>query len=81
MTHQIIIGGTLNPNSLTINQGDAVVWANNTATVQDVSSNDAGQTFTTGPIQPSADSLPITVPSSTPYTVSPAGLAGNIDIT
>jgi plastocyanin len=81
MTHQILITGMLNPDPLTMNRGDAVVWTNNTAAVQNVNSNDAGQTFTTGPIQPNANSLPITVPTSTSYSVSPAGLAGTINIT
>lgn len=81
MTHNINIASALVPKSISISDGDAVVWINNTATVQTASSNDAGQTFTTGPIQPNANSLPIAVPSATSYTVSPAGFTGNIVFT
>jgi hypothetical protein len=58
-----------------------VVWVNATNAVQTAGSDDGGQTFTTGPVQPGANSLPITVPVSTPYTVQPAGLHGSITVT
>lgn len=79
--HSITIGITLMPDPLSIAVGDTVIWINTTAAVQHAGSNDGGQIFTTGPIQPNAQSLPISVPSSTGYTVSPAGLQGNISIT
>lgn len=82
MTQQatVTIGATLNPDPVQINAGDIVVWTNNTTAVQTVSSNDSGQTFTTGTIQPGANSLPISVPSTTGYTVSPAGLTGTVNV-
>jgi len=70
----------LDPDPITIAAGDVVVWTNNTATVQTASSSDAGQTFTTGAVQPGANSLPITVPASTSYAVAPAGVNGNITV-
>jgi hypothetical protein len=76
----VTISSGLVPDPVQINLGDIVVWANSTSAVQTVSSNDAGQTFTTGPIQPSSNSLPITVPASTGYTVSPAGLNGTVSV-
>jgi plastocyanin len=76
----VSIGASLNPGSLTITAGDIVVWVNNTSQAQTVSSVDAGQTFTTGAIQPGAKSLPITVPASTAYNVAPAMLSGNITV-
>lgn len=48
------------PNPLAISADTQVVWQNTTATVQDATSDDGGQTFTTGPIQPGQNSLPIT---------------------
>jgi hypothetical protein len=76
----VIIGTSLNPDSLAITKGDIVVWLNNTPQVQTASSIDAGQTFTTGPIQPGAKSLPIAVPASTAYRVTPATLSGTITV-
>lgn len=78
--HTVSIGAALNPQSVRITSGDIVIWVNNTTAVQTASSDDGGQTFTTGPIQPGASSLPITVPASTTYTVSPAGLDGNVSV-
>ncbi|MGA2736749.1 MAG: hypothetical protein ABSG65_04785 [Bryobacteraceae bacterium] len=77
----VTIVSILNPDPVQIDSGDIVVWTNNTTAVQTVSSNDGGQTFTTGPVQPGANSLPITVPTTTGYTVSPAGLAGTVIVT
>jgi len=77
----VTIGATLNPDPLAISAGDIVVWANSTTQVQTAASDDGGQTFTTGPIQAGANSLPITVPASTPYTVVPAALHGSITVT
>ncbi len=76
----VTITTTLDPDPVTITAGDIVVWTNNTSTVQTASSDDGGQTFTTGPVQAGASSLPITVPSSTTYTVSPAGLNGTVTV-
>ena len=78
--HTVAINTTLSPEPIAITAGDIVVWVNNRSTQQSVSSNDGGQTFTTGPIQPGANSLPITVPASASYTVSPAGLQGNVTV-
>jgi plastocyanin len=80
MQVNVSIDAALNPDPIQINAGDIVVWTNNTTAVQTASSNDAGQTFTTGAIQPGANSLPITVPSSTGYTVQPAGLRGKVTV-
>jgi hypothetical protein len=77
----VTITTVLTPDPVTIDAGDIVVWVNNTSDPQTASSNDAGQTFTTGPIQPNANSLPIAVPASTVYSVSPAGLQGSITVT
>jgi len=76
----VSIAAALNPDPIKIKSGDTVVWTNNTTSVQTASSNDAGQTFTTGPIQPGANSLPITVPSTTGYSVQPAGLQGTVNV-
>src|ERR1017187_10021163 len=76
----VTIGAKLNPDPLSITAGDIVVWVNNTAEAQNASSNDGGQTFITGLIQPNGNSLPITVRTSTTYTVSPAGLLGSITV-
>jgi hypothetical protein len=35
-----------------------ITWQNTTTVVQDATSSDGGQTFTTGPIQPGQSSLP-----------------------
>jgi hypothetical protein len=72
------ISAALSPDPANISAGDSVVWNNNTAGVQTVSSDDGGRTFTTGPIQPGSNSLPIAVPASSSYTVAPAGLHGNV---
>ena len=80
MQVNVSIAAVLNPDPIAMSSGDIVVWTNNAAAAQTVSSNDAGQTFTTGIIQPGANSLPIVVPSSTGYTVQPAGLQGSITV-
>lgn len=76
----VSIGTTLDPDPIAIKSGDIIVWINNTTAAQTVSSNDSGQTFTTGPIQPGAGSLPISVSNSTRYTVSPVGIQGNVTV-
>lgn len=76
----VTISTSLSPDPVQIHLGDIVIWTNNTTAVQTVSSNDGGQTFTTGPVQPNANSLPITVPSTTGYGVSPAGLSGTVNV-
>jgi plastocyanin len=75
----VTIGTALKPDPIHINAGDIVVWANATATVQTVNS-DTGQSFTTGAIQPNENSLPITVPGTTTYTVTPANLHGAVKV-
>lgn len=76
----VTITTALQPDPVKIHAGDIVVWVNSTKAVQTVSSNDGGQTFTTGPVQPDANSLPITVPKTTAYSVSPAGLKGTVSV-
>ena len=76
----VTIGSALNPNPIHINAGDIVVWANATTAVQTVNS-DTGNSFTTGGIQPNENSLPITVPGTTTYTVTPANLHGSVKVT
>jgi plastocyanin len=82
MTQQVVvvIANALSPESIRIKVGDLVIWQNNTADVQTASSDDGGESFTTGPIQENADSMPIAVPQTTTYTVSPAGFHGNITV-
>jgi plastocyanin len=75
----VTIGSALTPDPIHINAGDIVVWANATAAVQTVDSN-TGQSFTTGAIQPNENSLPITVPGTTTYTVTPAKLHGTVTV-
>ena len=53
----VAISADLNPDPTALDGGDIVVWINNTATAQTVSSNDNGQTFTTGIVQPAASSI------------------------
>jgi plastocyanin len=76
----VTIGSALTPDPIHINQGDIVVWTNATTVAQTVSS-DTGRSFTTGAIQPDENSLPITVPGSTTYTVTPANLHGKVTVT
>jgi hypothetical protein len=52
-----------NPNPVTIQAGDTVQWRNATQQEQDAS----GLTFTTGPIQPGSDSLPIVFDFADPH--------------
>jgi hypothetical protein len=54
MTQAIVkINATgFNPNPLNIPANTQVVWANATSTVEDATSDDCGQTITTGPIHP-----------------------------
>jgi hypothetical protein len=73
------------PNPLTISANTLVIWQNTTAAVQDATSNDSGQTFTTGQIQPGQHSLPITFsggPSAQqiPYSSTASGLTGSITV-
>lgn len=75
----VTIGSALKPDPIHIDEGDIVVWSNATTAVQTVSS-DSGQSFTTGTIQPNENSLPITVPGSTAYTVTPANLHGTVTV-
>jgi hypothetical protein len=63
-----------------------VIWQNTTTAVQDATSDDGGQTFTTGPIQPAQNSLPIafldpavhreSLPQNIPYSSTASGLTG-----
>lgn len=72
------------PNPATVDAPAMIVWANTTSVVQDATSDDGGQTFTTGPIQPGASSLPITFSKGTPagmkvgYTSTATGLKGDV---
>jgi plastocyanin len=75
----VTIGSALTPDPIHINAGDIVVWANATTSVQTVNS-DTGNSFTTGAIQPAENSLPITVPGATTYTVTPANLHGTVKV-
>jgi hypothetical protein len=71
------------PNPLNISANTQVVWGNATTTVQDATSNDGGQTFTTGPIQPGQNSLPITFSKGDvqiPYSSTASGLQGVVSV-
>jgi hypothetical protein len=71
------------PNPLNIPANTQVVWVNATGTVQDATSNDGGQTFTTGPIQPGQNSLPITFSNGgvqIPYSSTASGLQGLVSV-
>ena len=63
-----------------------ITWQNTTTVVQDATSSDGGQTFTTGPIQPGQSSLPITFSFSSqflreiPYSSTASGLTGTVSI-
>lgn len=76
--HQVSIGTELNPDPIVVAVGDTVTWINGLTPVQTVSSDDGGQTFTTGPIQPGGHSLPITflADRTVPYTCKSRGLHG-----
>jgi hypothetical protein len=72
-----------NPVQLNIPPNTQVVWINATTTVQDATSNDGGQTFTTGPIQPGQNSLPITFSQSSaliPYSSTASGFKGVVSV-
>lgn len=64
------------PNPVTVHTGDSIEWLNSTNQVEDAT----GQTFTTGPIQPAATSLPISFDFPDPalnYSSS-TGLQGTV---
>jgi hypothetical protein len=80
--HSVIIGTGLNPAQIAIASGDTIVWTNSSQQVQTVTSDDGGNTFTTGPIQVGASSLPIVFsaePTSVPYTCT-SGLHGTVAV-
>jgi plastocyanin len=58
--HTVAIRSAFDPQTINIVVGDAIVWVNQTLQADNVSSDDGGQTFMTGPVQAGASSLPIT---------------------
>jgi hypothetical protein len=71
------------PTPLNIAANTQVVWANATSTVEGATSDDGGQTFTTGPIQPGQNSLPITFAkggAKIPYSSTASGLKGVVSV-
>lgn len=72
----VITDLSFNPNPVTIEVGDTITWSNNTQHVHVVT----GPTFTTGQIQPNADSLPIVFDFADPQILyaSSAGPQGTI---
>jgi plastocyanin len=71
-----ILSVGFSPDPVMIEAGNAIQWINSTTQVQDAT----GETFTTGPIQPGAASLPIAFDFADPglsYT-STTGLHGTI---
>lgn len=72
-----IISTGFSPNPVTIQAGDSIEWANSTQQVQDAT----GATFTTGPIQPGAGSLPISFDFADPnisYISTTTGFQGSV---
>ncbi|SRR6266481_3344308 len=72
-----IISTGFSPNPVTIQVGDSIEWANSTQQVQDAT----GATFTTGPIQSGAGSLPISFDFADPnisYTSTTTGFQGSV---
>lgn len=72
-----ITAAGFSPVSITVTEGDAIQWTNSTAQVQDAT----GQTFTTGPIQPGATSLPLTFDFADPglsYSSTTSGFQGTV---
>lgn len=76
--HDITISNSgFAPQTLTIQEGDSVEWANSSGQVQDATSD----TFTTGPIQPDSGSLPIAFDFASPaisYQSTTSGFQGTI---
>lgn len=71
------------PNPLNIPANTQVLWVNATTTVQDATSDDGGQTFTTGPIQPGQNSLPITFSkggAKIPYSSTASGFKAVVSV-
>jgi|SoiMethySBSTD1v2_1073268.scaffolds.fasta_scaffold1552001_2 hypothetical protein len=78
--HSVIIDHSLHPAQISISTDDTIVWINSSQQVQTVTSDDNGQTFTTGPIQINSRSLPIVfskVSTGVPYTCT-SGLKGTV---
>jgi hypothetical protein len=74
-----ITAGGLTPSTITIRKDDTIVWINSTTLAQTASSDD-GETFTTGLIPASSQSLPIIFLNTSegiPYSC-PSGLTGTV---
>jgi hypothetical protein len=78
--NNVIITFDLNPSQITINVDDTIVWINSSTQIQTVSSDDGGQTFTTGTIEVNSQSLPIVFsePSSGISYTCTSGLHGAV---
>lgn len=76
--HNVTISNSgFTPQTMTIQEGDSVEWVNSSDQVQDAT----GDTFTTGPIQPNSNSLPIAFDFASPgisYQSTTSGLQGTI---
>ena len=85
--HNVTIDDSLNSVQISINTGDTIVWINLSQKLQTVSSDDGGQTFTSGPIAINSQSLPIifsTASAGVTYVItfdlwSPADCQANWD--
>jgi hypothetical protein len=78
--HSVTINNNLNPAQISIIVDDTIVWINSSQQVQTVTSDDGGQTFTTGSIAINSQSLPIIfsqVSGGVPYTCT-SGLHGTV---
>jgi hypothetical protein len=78
--HTVSVDAALSPDPLEVETDDTVVWVNASGQAQSIGSVDGGQAFTTGPIQPGEQSLPITFASVAPeilYTCT-SGLRGTV---
>lgn len=80
--HNVRLTPAPNPDPISVMTGDTIVFSNESAGVENVSSND-GVTFTTGKIHPAADSLPILFSALNPgigYTTT-SGQVGTVVVT
>jgi len=79
-----VSGSTVSPNPVSVAVNDQIVWINQGSSVIGLLSSDGGVTFTTGPIQPGQQSLPITMMAPNPglaYISNPPGVKGKIIVT
>src|SRR5262245_22025671 len=77
--HTVRLTPAPDPDPLTIETGDTVVFVNTSAGVEIVRSND-GMTFTTGAVHPGASSMPILFSAPSPavaYTTT-SGMTGTV---